>query len=296
MVQVATLNEIDLSFDVVRLGSPDIKVPVPARTSNASVDSTAGLLPQAENAELPPYSPAHIPISITDMKKASLEDLTQMTVIDVDMSSSPPLYAETKPMFLPTPTTTCVSCSQKSTYFGSVKDSRNWIMASYQLSGLFFGLFAFIMVSIMFSLGLGLIALFPIGLAFSWITSIVARGFGNAEIKMLSQTFTSEELCVNCNKTPLKAFVSPEIVFEQSKQSGIFSKMLAPLKDGYTWRCIGFFMFVRPFFSFIGFALTITGLCVGIVFPILPGSLYLINKFTQLQRATTISLLNVKSE
>ncbi|PVZ97984.1 hypothetical protein BB558_006026 [Smittium angustum] len=288
MVTYTIRDKNEPLFDEASTSSSEISEPLLNDESSSIIEY--------RNTDLPAYSSEIPPAIYDDTKIPNFERKTQVTDVYYTQDIALPVYDEVQPSVSSKTSSACTNCSKKSSYFGLLKDSKSWNNVYYQINGFVLGLFSFISTSILLSISLSLFPLFPICLTFAWVGSTLVRTFGLIEIRMLSQTRSHKDLCTNCSTTATKSFVEPDIVIGSKTQQNPISMMFAPLKDGYTWRCIFFFLFIRPFFDFTGFALVLTGFSLAIIFPTIPASLYVINKFTQFQRFTTMAILNVKFE
>ncbi|OMJ16473.1 hypothetical protein AYI70_g6567 [Smittium culicis] len=296
MVQVATLNEVDLSVNISSLGyqAYNISPPAPAKLHEVMFAPEYPLDEKTDSNSPPPYTPA----LINDSTRSSTEKNAQLlTVIDMSTVSGPPLYTESKPMFLPTPSSVCVGCSSISTYFGSLKDYTNWSAAFYQLFNFTFGIPAFMIVFFLFMSSASLLVLFPVGLALAWVSAAVARSFANFEVKSLQIIKSHSDNCINCRKAPLESPSYPKVILKSKVKKGFFAGMLEPLKDSYTWRATSYFMFVKPITSILGLSISFVGLTLGIFcFPILPACLKVIKAYSFWEKDLSMSILSPKQQ
>ncbi|OMJ09112.1 hypothetical protein AYI69_g10805 [Smittium culicis] len=296
MVQVATLNEVDLSVNISSLGyqAYNISPPAPAKLHEVMFAPEYPLDEKTDSNSPPPYTPA----LINDSTRSSTEKNAQLlTVIDMNSVSSPPLYTESKPMFLPTPSSVCVGCSSISTYFGSLKDSTNWFAAFYQLLSFTFGIPAIMIVFFLFMSATSFLVIFPVGLALAWVGATVARSFANTEIKALQMIKSHTDNCINCRKAPLESPTYPKVILTSKVKKGFFAGMLEPLKDSYTWRALSYFMFVKPVTSVLGFFITTVGITFGIAcFPALPAFLKAIKAYSLWEKSLSMSILSSKQQ
>ncbi|PVV00739.1 hypothetical protein BB560_004867 [Smittium megazygosporum] len=296
MAQSTVLNEIDLSFSVASLmaGQDPISYPLAARLSQQKVESVIDIIESELPPDLPPkYTTENFVLS--DNEKEALGDLSSQTLNDQKRNSIPPVYTEAKPMFLPAAFTQCVSCNDKTRYFGALADSRNWTSVAFQFVSFILSLVALPIVFALVTFSLGLLVIFPIGTIIAWSSFVVIRAISSLELNTLQMTNTSAKLCQNCNPTSPATYSVPPL--PQYSNSSFFSKLLSILRDAYAWRCIGYFMFVKPIVSFVSFSFSITSLVTGVIlFPLLPVVLRFISKLSCLQKKIAVSVLNPRSK
>ncbi|OLY85618.1 hypothetical protein AYI68_g183 [Smittium mucronatum] len=294
MVQVTTLNEIDLSAEISSLGYQNYNVssPEPAKLHEVMFCPEIPANERSGANSPPPYAPARL----SDTTRSSTEkDEKMMAIIDMESRNPPPLYNESKPMFLPTPSSVCVGCSKKSSYLGSFSDSTNWLAVLFQIISFAVGFSAFSIVFALFVTSVSMMIVLPIGLIFAWISSTLARFFVSVQIKSFSMIRSHVDSCINCRNSPTLVPIVPDSVYKGDGKKGFLASMYAPLKDSYTWLSFAYIMLINPITSFAGVLLTFTGLTIGLAFfPLLPFFLKTIKSYSVWQRESAFRFLNIK--
>ncbi|PVU97384.1 hypothetical protein BB561_000568 [Smittium simulii] len=294
MVQSTTLNEVDLSFPVPPLknGGAAVAYPNPARLSQQKLESIIDILDSDLPVDTPPEYKPNSPSFYSIISNNSTEKLDEILTTGNTHISSPPLYNDSRPMFLPTAKTLCVSCNEKSRYFGALTDITLWNSVFFQFISFVISIVGLVVVSALFTLSVGLFILFPIGPVISWASFVIIRLFGTLKLLTLPLTHTSSELCANCSTSSPPSYRSPELSYGSSKTS-FYSKMISPLRSAYSWRCVAYFMIINPIVSVASFMISFASLVTGVIlFPILPAMLRFIRVLSIMQKAVAIAVLS----
>ncbi|PVV02618.1 hypothetical protein BB560_002922 [Smittium megazygosporum] len=184
-------------------------------------------------------------------------------------------------------------CKHSTSYFAPALDLNAWISACFQIVSFLASMFYLMMASMLFSVALMAVIIFPIGPTIAYYCLKGIKYFGYWELNSLHMTRTTVEKCPNCNPYIPKERFYP--TFTEIKADSYFGRMFAIWGDAFVWKSIVYFLFVKPIVATASFSIFVTAFLPGLlIFPILPAIMTITQKLSIFQRKVGLSQLTPK--